>query len=62
MLSCSENCFFFSGYDGSWCEDYGGTYGPSHEWNYPGSVFFSVTVITSIGILLKVSEYEQETP
>lgn len=37
------------GYDGSWCEGYGLEDGPVHEWTLPGGVFFSMTVITTIG-------------
>jgi hypothetical protein len=37
------------GYDGSWCEGYGLPDGPMHEWNFAGGIFFSMTVITTIG-------------
>ena len=36
-------------YDGSWCEGYGTEDGPTHEWTFAGGLFFSMTVITTIG-------------
>lgn len=37
------------GYDGRNCSMYGEPDGPSYSWNFPGSMLFSVTVITTIG-------------
>lgn len=44
-----RNNSFSIGYDGSWCEGYGKPDGPMHEWNFAGGLFFSMTVITTIG-------------
>lgn len=44
-----RNNSFSIGYDGSWCEGYGQPGGPMHEWNFAGGLFFSMTVITTIG-------------
>lgn len=45
------------GYDGKWCEGYGHSDGPMHEWNFAGGLFFSMTVITTIGkYLMKISQ------
>lgn len=37
------------GYDGSWCEGYGLPDGPMHEWTFAGGLFFSMTILTTIG-------------
>jgi Ser-tRNA(Ala) deacylase AlaX len=37
------------GYDGSWCEGYGLPEGPMHEWTFAGGLFFSMTILTTIG-------------
>lgn len=44
-----RNNSFSIGYDGSWCEGYGEPGGPMHEWTFAGGLFFSMTVITTIG-------------
>lgn len=44
-----RNNSFSIGYDGSWCEGYGETDGPMHEWTFAGGLFFSMTIITTIG-------------
>jgi len=44
-----RNNSFSIGYDGSWCEGFGKTDGPMHEWTFAGGLFFSMTVITTIG-------------
>lgn len=37
------------GYEGSVCGDYGKPDGPIYKWSWPGALFFSVTVISTIG-------------
>ena len=37
------------GYDGKNCKLMGETGGPGYQWNFPGALLFSVTVITTIG-------------
>ncbi|WAQ98057.1 KCNKI-like protein [Mya arenaria] len=44
-----RNNSFSISYDGSWCEGYGQPDGPMHEWTFAGGLFFSMTVITTIG-------------
>ncbi|XP_052281015.1 potassium channel subfamily K member 16-like [Dreissena polymorpha] len=37
------------GYDGSWCEGFDKVDGPMHEWTFAGSLFFAMTIVTTIG-------------
>lgn len=36
-------------YDGRWCEGYDLMDGPRHEWDFAGALFFSMTILTTIG-------------
>ncbi|KAK3605639.1 hypothetical protein CHS0354_032589 [Potamilus streckersoni] len=49
ILQTFRNNALAIGYDGSDCDRYGEENGPVYVWSWPGSLMFSVTVITTIG-------------
>ena len=52
VLETFRNNSLAIGYDGSWCEGFGHPDGPQYEWSLPGGLFFSVTVVSTIGKVL----------
>lgn len=49
VLESFRNNAFSIGYKGGYCEKYGLPDGPMHEWTFLGGLYFSMTVITTIG-------------